>query len=106
MVVIGAGPAGLAAAVYGASEGLPTLIIDSFAPGGQAGSSSKIENYLGFSQGVSGERLAKEAFIQARRLGAEFLTQRVCSISNENGYHIIKLADGLQVSSRVSIVVA
>ncbi len=104
VIVIGAGPAGLAAAVYGASEGLPTLIIDSFAPGGQAGSSSKIENYLGFSQGVSGERLAKEAFIQARRLGAEFLTQRVCSISNENGYHIIKLADGRQVSCRVSIV--
>ncbi len=104
VVVVGAGPAGLAAAVYGASEGLHTLIIDSFAPGGQAGSSSKIENYLGFSQGVSGERLAKEAFIQAGRLGAEFLTQRVCSIRSENSYHIIKLADGRELSCRVCII--
>ena len=104
VVVAGAGPAGLAAAVYGASEGLHTLIIDSFAPGGQAGSSSKIENYLGFSQGVSGERLAKEATIQAGRLGAEFLTQRVCSIRSENSYHIVKLADGREVSCRVCII--
>ena len=104
VVVVGAGPAGLAAAVYGASEGLHTLIIDSLAPGGQAGSSSKIENYLGFSQGISGERLAQEAFIQARRLGAEFLTQRVCSIRAENGYHIVKLADGREVSCRVCII--
>jgi thioredoxin reductase (NADPH) len=104
VVVAGAGPAGLAAAVYGASEGLRTLIIDSFAPGGQAGSSSRIENYLGFSQGISGERLAKEAFIQAQRLGAEFLTQRVCSINSENGYHIVKLADGREVSSPVCLI--
>jgi thioredoxin reductase (NADPH) len=104
VVVTGAGPAGLAAAVYGASEGLKTLIIDSFAPGGQAGSSSRIENYLGFSQGISGERLAKEAFIQAQRLGAEFLTQRVCSINSENGYHLVKLADGREVSCPVCIL--
>jgi thioredoxin reductase (NADPH) len=104
VIVAGAGPAGLAAAVYGASEGLRTLIIDSLAPGGQAGSSSKIENYLGFSQGISGERLAKEAFIQATRLGAEFMTQRVCSISSENGYHLVKLADGREVSCRVCII--
>ena len=104
VVVVGAGPAGLASAVYGASEGLHTLIIDSLAPGGQAGSSSKIENYLGFSQGISGERLAKEAFIQAGRLGAEFLTQRVCSITSANGYHIIKLADGREVSCPVCII--
>jgi thioredoxin reductase (NADPH) len=104
VVVAGAGPAGLAAAVYGASEGLKTLIIDSLAPGGQAGSSSKIENYLGFSQGISGERLAKEAYIQAIRLGAEFMTQRVCSIRSENGYHIVRLADGREVSCRVCII--
>ncbi len=104
VVVVGAGPAGLAAAVYGASEGLHTLIIDSLAPGGQAGSSSKIENYLGFSQGISGERLAQQAFIQAQRLGAEFLTQRVCTIRSENGYHIVKLADGREVSCRVLII--
>ena len=102
--VVGAGPAGLAAAVYGASEGLHTLIVDSLAPGGQAGSSSKIENYLGFSQGISGERLAQQAFIQAQRLGAEFLTQRVCSIRSENGYHIVKLADGREISCRVLII--
>jgi len=104
VVVAGAGPAGLAAAVYGASEGLKTLIIDSLAPGGQAGSSSKIENYLGFSRGISGERLAKEAFIQATRLGAEFMTQRVCSIRSENSYHIVRLADGREVSCRVCII--
>jgi thioredoxin reductase (NADPH) len=104
VVVAGAGPAGLAAAVYGASEGLKTLIIDSLAPGGQAGSSSKIENYLGFSRGISGERLAKEAFIQATRLGAEFMTQRVCSIRSENSYHIVRLADGREVSCRVCVV--
>jgi thioredoxin reductase (NADPH) len=104
VVVVGAGPAGLAAAVYGASEGLHTLIIDSFAPGGQAGSSSRIENYLGFSNGISGEELAKQAYIQARRLGAEFLTQRVCSINSANGYHMIKLADGRELSCRVCII--
>jgi thioredoxin reductase (NADPH) len=104
VIVVGAGPAGLASAVYGASEGLSTLIIDSLAPGGQAGSSSKIENYLGFSNGISGERLAKEAFIQANRLGAEFLTQRVCSIASENSYHIVKLADARQVSCRVVVI--
>lgn len=104
VVVVGAGPAGLAAAVYGSSEGLKTLIIDSLAPGGQAGSSSKIENYLGFSQGVSGERLAQEATIQARRLGAEFVTQRVSSIKSDNGYHIVVLADGREVSCRVCII--
>ena len=104
VIVAGAGPAGLAAGVYGASEGLRTLIIDSFAPGGQAGSSSRIENYLGFSRGISGEELAKQAYIQAQRLGAEFLTQRVCSIRSENGYHLIRLADGLELSCRVCII--
>jgi thioredoxin reductase (NADPH) len=104
VVVVGAGPAGLAAGVYGASEGLRTLVVDALAPGGQAGSSSKIENYLGFSQGISGEELAKQAYIQARRLGAEFLTQRVANIRSENGYHIVQLADGHEVSCRVCLV--
>ena len=104
VIVAGAGPAGLAAAVYGASEGLRTLIIDSLAPGGQAGSSSKIENYLGFSDGISGDELAKRAYLQARRLGAEFITQRVCSIFNDNSYHIVKLADGRELSCRVCVV--
>ena len=76
VVVVGAGPAGLAAGVYGASEGLRTLIVEAEATGGQAGSSSKIENYLGFPAGLSGDELAKRAFLQASRLGAEFLIQR------------------------------
>ena len=73
LVIVGAGPAGLAAAVYGASEGLRTLLLDRHAPGGQAGSSSRIENYLGFPAGVSGSELTRRAVAQAQRLGAEFL---------------------------------
>ena len=75
-VIVGAGPAGLAAAVYGASEGLRTLVIEQEAPGGQAGTSSRIENYLGFPSGVSGDELASRALQQARRLGAEILVTR------------------------------
>ena len=104
VVVVGAGPAGLAAGVYGASEGLKTLIVEPIAPGGQAGSSSKIENYLGFPEGLSGDELAKRAFIQAQRLGAEFLTQGVTSIASENGYHIVKLTDGRDVTCRVCLL--
>jgi thioredoxin reductase (NADPH) len=104
VVVVGAGPAGLAAGVYGASEGLKTLIVEPLAPGGQAGSSSKIENYLGFPEGVSGEELAKRAYIQAQRLGAEFLTQGVTAIRSENGYHIVQLTGGREVTCRVCLV--
>jgi thioredoxin reductase (NADPH) len=75
-IVVGAGPAGLAAAVYGASEGLRTIVIEREAPGGQAGTSSRIENYLGFHEGVSGDELARRALRQARRLGAEILVTR------------------------------
>ncbi|HWI72231.1 MAG TPA: FAD-dependent oxidoreductase, partial [Baekduia sp.] len=75
-VVVGAGPAGLAAAVYGASEGLRTIVVEREAPGGQAGTSSRIENYLGFPSGVSGDELASRALSQARRLGAEILVTR------------------------------
>jgi thioredoxin reductase (NADPH) len=75
-VIVGAGPAGLAAAVYGASEGLRTIVIEREAPGGQAGTSSRIENYLGFPSGVSGDELASRALLQARRLGAEILVTR------------------------------
>ena len=75
-LIIGGGPAGLAAAVYGASEGLRTLVIEREAPGGQAGTSSRIENYLGFPNGVSGDELASRALQQARRLGAEILVTR------------------------------
>ncbi len=104
VVVIGAGPAGLAAGVYGASEGLRTLIIEGEAVGGQAGSSSKIENYLGFPQGLSGEELAKRAYLQAQRLGAEFLSQRVASLRCENNYHIVKLVDDKEITCHVCLI--
>src|SRR5690348_10313633 len=79
LVILGGGPAGLAAAVYGASEGLRTLVVEREAPGGQAGTSSRIENYLGFPSGVSGDELASRALQQARRLGAEILVTRSVS---------------------------
>src|SRR5215469_16437137 len=104
VIVVGAGPAGLAAGVYGASEGLRTLIVESSSIGGQAGSSSRIENYLGFPQGLSGDELAKRAFLQANRLGAEFLTQRVERIRSENGYHLLSMGDGRELSCHVCLI--
>jgi len=104
VIVVGAGPAGLAAGVYGASEGLRTLLIEPDAVGGQAGSSSKIENYLGFPQGLSGDELAKRAFLQANRLGAEFLTQRVTCIRSENGYHLVRMSDDRELTCHVCLI--
>ena len=104
VVIVGAGPAGLAAGVYGASEGLSTLLVDAYAPGGQAGSSSRIENYLGFPEGLSGDELAKRSYLQAQRLGVEFLIQRVSSIRSENGYHLVKMSDGREITSRVCVL--
>jgi thioredoxin reductase (NADPH) len=104
VVVVGAGPAGLAAGVYGASEGLRTLIVEPNAVGGQAGSSSKIENYLGFPSGISGDELAKRAFLQAGRLGAEFLLQQVTCIRSENRYHIVTMKDGREVTCHVCLL--
>lgn len=104
VVIVGGGPAGLAAGVYGASEGLRTLIVEPVAPGGQAGSSSRIENYLGFPDGLSGEELGKRAFLQANRLGAEFLTQRVECIRTEGQYHIVKMADDSEVTCHVCLI--
>jgi thioredoxin reductase (NADPH) len=104
MVVVGAGPAGLAAGVYGASEGLRTLIIEPVAPGGQAGSSSKIENYLGFHQGISGAELGRRAHLQATHFGAEMLTQRAVGMRIDGQYRFIQLADGREVSSHVVLL--
>ncbi len=104
VVIIGAGPAGLAAGVYGASEGLRTLIVEPEAPGGQAGSSSRIENYLGFPQGLSGDELAKRGFIQAQRLGAEFVTERVSAIRVEEQYRVVVLSDGREISCSVVLI--
>ena len=105
VVIIGAGPAGLAAAVYGASEGLKTLLIERKAPGGQAGSSSRIENYLGFPAGLSGADLTRRAISQAMRLGAEFLSpQAVDDIKQKDGYKTIVLDDGPEIISRSVII--
>jgi thioredoxin reductase (NADPH) len=101
LVITGAGPAGLAAAVYGASEGLRTLLLDRHAPGGQAGSSSRIENYLGFPAGVSGSELTRRAVSQAQRLGAEFLVPvEVTGVSVVEGYKHLTLGDGREIVTR------
>jgi thioredoxin reductase (NADPH) len=104
LVIVGAGLAGLAAAVYGASEGLRTLVIEDEAPGGQAGSSSRIENYLGFPEGLSGQQLAERALIQATRFGAELLTQKAIGIRTENNYNIVQLSDGREVSCHACLI--
>jgi thioredoxin reductase (NADPH) len=101
LVIVGAGPAGLAAAVYGASEGLRTLLLDRHAPGGQAGTSSRIENYLGFPAGVSGSELTRRAIAQAQRLGAEFLAPlETMGMSIDGGYKKLTLSDGREVVTR------
>jgi thioredoxin reductase (NADPH) len=105
LIIIGAGPAGLAAAVYGASEGLRTVVIEKEATGGQAGTSARIENYLGFPQGVSGVDLARRATAQAVRLGAEILTaQDVKQVRVEDPYRIITLGDGTELSCHALVV--
>jgi thioredoxin reductase (NADPH) len=99
LIIIGAGPAGLAGAVYGASEGLHTVVIEKEAAGGQAGTSARIENYLGFPQGVSGADLTRRATTQAQRLGAEILTaQEVSAVRVEDPYRVVTLKDGSELS--------
>jgi thioredoxin reductase (NADPH) len=98
LVIVGGGPAGLAAAVYGASEGLRTVLVEQSAPGGQAGTSSLIENYLGFPSGVSGADLARRATTQARRFGAEVLAQEAVALRREDPYRVVRLSDGTDVS--------
>jgi thioredoxin reductase (NADPH) len=105
LIVVGAGPAGLAAAVYGASEGVHTLLIDKETPGGQAGTSSRIENYLGFPKGLSGADLARRATAQASRLGAEILSaQEVANVSLRDSYRVVTLADGSELVCRAVII--
>src|SRR5213076_2766330 len=105
LVVVGAGPSGLAAAVYGAADGLHTLLIEREAPGGQAGRSSRIENYLGFPMGLSGNDLARRAVAQARRFGVEILTpQEVCGVRVEGPSRVLKLSDGGEVGCRALLV--
>src|SRR6476620_11178813 len=105
LAIIGGGPAGLAAAVYGASEGLHTVIVEREAPGGQAGMSSRIENYLGFPNGLSGADLARRAVVQAQRVGVEILSpQEAVNARTEGSYRIIKLADGSEISCHALLV--
>ncbi|MFD2564559.1 FAD-dependent oxidoreductase [Aquimarina rubra] len=105
VVIIGAGPSGLAAAVYGGSEGLKTLLIEKHAPGGQAGTSSRIENYLGFPNGLSGQELTHRAITQAKRFGIEFLSpQEVTSITEKDGYKSISLGNGECISAKSVVI--
>jgi len=105
LAIVGGGPAGLAAAVYGASEGLHTVIVEREAPGGQAGMSSRIENYLGFPTGLSGADLARRAVVQAQRFGVEILApQEAAGIRTEGPYRIIKLADGSEISCHALMI--
>jgi thioredoxin reductase (NADPH) len=105
LAIIGGGPAGLAAAVYGASEGLRTVMIEKEAPGGQAGTSSRIENYLGFPVGLSGSDLARRGVTQAKRFGVEILTPlEATGIRIENNYRIITLSNGSEISCHALIL--
>src|SRR5215470_17183133 len=105
MAIVGGGPAGLAAAVYGASEGLTTVMSEREAPGGQAGMSSRIENYLGFPSGLSGSDLARRAVAQARRFGVEILApQEAISLRVEGGSKFVKLADGVELGAKSLLI--
>jgi thioredoxin reductase (NADPH) len=105
LIIMGAGPLGLAAAVYGASEGLHTLLIEREAPGGQAGLSSNIENYLGFPTGLTGANLARRAVAQAVRFGAEILTpQEATGIRVDGPYHFVKLNDETEISCHTLLI--
>jgi thioredoxin reductase (NADPH) len=106
LLVVGAGPAGLSAAVYGASEGMQTLVLDATATGGQAGTSSRIENYLGFPSGISGAELADRAVLQARKFGARFAVPAAAtSIARNNGLYTVRLDGAAPVTAR-SVVIA
>jgi thioredoxin reductase (NADPH) len=104
LVVIGAGPSGLAAAVYGASEGLDVLVLETSSPGGQAGSSSRIENYLGFPTGISGQDLAGRAYIQAQKFGAEMLIANAKRLICDQQPYIIEVENGTQISARTIVI--
>lgn len=104
LIIVGAGPAGLTAAVYGASEGLKTLVIEREAAGGQAGTSARIENFIGFPQGISGADLTRRAITQAKRLGAEILIQEVCSVRADGPYRFVNLKDGTELSCKALLL--
>jgi thioredoxin reductase (NADPH) len=105
LAIIGGGPSGLAAAVYGASEGLKTLVLERTAPGGQAGASSRIENYPGFPMGLSGDELTSRMVLQAQRFGAQISSPcKVLGLDFENGYPVLQLDDGEHVSAKCLLI--
>jgi thioredoxin reductase (NADPH) len=104
VVVIGAGPSGLAAAVYGASEGLDVMVLETSSPGGQAGSSSRIENYLGFPTGISGQELASRAYIQSQKFGAHMLIAKATRFLCDHKPYIIELENGARISTRTVVI--
>ena len=104
LVVVGAGPSGLAAAVYGASEGLDVVVLETSSPGGQAGSSSKIENYLGFPTGISGQDLAGRAYIQAQKFGAKMLIARATRIVCDHRPYIVEVENGTRIPARTVLI--
>ena len=106
LVIVGGGPAGLAAAVYGASEGLDVLVLESGSPGGQAGSSSRIENYLGFPTGISGLELTGRAYAQARKFGAEMLIAQAATglMCDQRPTYVVRMADGARIAARAIVI--
>jgi thioredoxin reductase (NADPH) len=104
LVIIGAGPSGLAAAVYGATEGLDVLVLETSSPGGQAGSSSRIENYLGFPTGISGQELAGRAYLQAQKFGAEILITKGTRLVCDNKPYIVEVENGARISARTIVI--
>jgi thioredoxin reductase (NADPH) len=104
LVVIGAGPSGLAAAVYGASEGLDVMVLETSSPGGQAGSSSRIENYLGFPTGISGQDLAARAYLQAQKFGAHMLVAKATRLMCDRKPYVIELENGARISTRTIVI--
>ena len=104
LLIIGAGPSGLAAAVYGASEGLDVMVLETSSPGGQAGSSSKIENYLGFPTGISGQELAARAYLQAQKFGADILIAKAIRLICDRKPYIVELENGAQIFARTIVI--
>ena len=104
LVIVGAGPAGLAAAVYGASEGLDVLLLETYSPGGQAGSSSRIENYLGFPTGISGNDLAGRAYTQAQKFGAQMLLAKGTRLTCDRKPYVVELEDGARIPARTIVI--
>ena len=104
LVIIGAGPSGLAAAVYGASEGLDVMVLETSSPGGQAGSSSRIENYLGFPTGISGQDLAGRAYVQAQKFGTDILIAKATRLICDSKPYIVELESGDRIPARTIVI--